>query len=264
MPRAPFRRLIVRLSIAGIIILIAFPLGMLAYLHTLKGPNTIAVKNLKSVIQEASAHDITIIAGAKSFLIPQSTLAGWTEPYTRFYSGKEYVRFTRAFDDFVAMIAAKSDREPSDARFTINDSGSATILIPSRKGQLLNIERAKSQLYEGILSSGATITLEIQATDPAITEDKIKALGINDRLAVGESNFSGSTPARIQNIKISSKLFNGLIIKPGERFSFDAILGDVTASTGYVPEKVIKENKIEYEYGGGIFQLSTTLFQPAI
>ena len=258
-----FRKLISRLIIAGAIILVTFPLGILAYLHTLAPLPSVPVKNIASLIDQASNHDTTLRIGNKKIIIKKGAIVNWTESYTRDYTGKKDVRFTTALDDYITNLAKSTSQMPIDAKFTIND-GTAIILTPAQNGQELNISIAITELRKGLLANESEIVLMLEITEPAITADKISSLGINDRLAVGESNFTGSTLSRIQNIKVSSKKFNGLIVKPNETFSFNTILGEVVASTGYAPEKVIKNNKIEYEYGGGICQVSTTLFRAAI
>lgn len=264
MPRSSsFRIFVSRLVIAGAVILVAFPLGVLAYLYTLSPPSPVPVKNIEALIKQASSHSTTISVGNRKFIIKKGEAIGWTESYTRDYTGEKDVRFTNALDFYVLKLANDTNQSPVDAKFTIND-GTATILTPARKGYELNIPKAIAEIKTGLLADKTEILLAPEITEPAITAEKITSLGINDRIAIGQSNFTSSTLARIQNIKVSSKKYNGLIIKPNETFSFNALLGDVVASTGYVPEKVIKGGKIEYEYGGGICQVSTTLFRAAI
>lgn len=258
-----FRTLIFRLVITGAVVIIAFPLGVVAYLRTLAPPSPVPVKNIEALISQASSHDTTVIVGNKKFVIKKGTVTNWTESYTRDYTGKKDVRFTNAFNDYVSKLSKDASRAPVDAKFTIKD-GSAVILTNAQNGQELNVSTASTEIRQGLLANKLEIVLTPEITEPAITAEKISSLGINDRLAIGESNFSGSSASRIKNIKVSSKIYNGLIIKPGETFSFNTLLGDVDASTGYVPEKVIKNGKIEYEYGGGICQVSTTLFRAAI
>ncbi len=264
MPRSPhFRTLVSRLIIAGAIILICFPLGVIAYLKTLSPQSSIPVENISALVDRASSHDTIVRIGDKTFLIKKGTLATWTETYTRDYTGQKDVRFTSALDTYVIGLAKSTDRNPVDAKFII-DNGTAVVITPAQKGQELNVSAATIELRRGFLANKTEIVLTPNITEPAITAEKINSLGLNGRIAVGESSFVGSTLARIQNIKVSSKKYNGLIIKPNEVFSFNANLGDVVASVGYVPEKVIKDGKIEYEYGGGICQVSTTLFRAAI
>ena len=214
--RSPsFRTLISRLIIAGAVILIGFPLGMLAYLRTLAPPPPVPVKNIASLVEQSSSHDTTIIVGNKKFVIKKGTVANWTESYTRNYTGEKDVRFTDAIADYVSKLAKTANRVPVDAKFTIND-GKAIILTPAQNGQELNVLTATTELRQGLLANKSEVELALEITEPAITEEKISSLGINDRLAIGESNFTGSTTARIQNIKVSSKKYNGFIIKPNE------------------------------------------------
>ena len=263
--RSPsFRTLITRLAIAGAIILVMFPLGVLVYLYTLAPPKSLPVKNIKELVNQASSHDTTISVGDRKFIIKKGEVINWTESYTRDYTGETDVRFTKTLDAYVISLAKSTDRNAIDAKFTLNPGAPATILTPSQNGQELNISSATDELRSGLLANQSEIILTTKIIEPAITAEKIKSLGINDQIAVGESSFAGSTLARIQNIKVSSKLYNGYIIKPNETFSFNTVLGEVTASQGYAPEKVIKAGKIEYEYGGGICQVSTTLFRAAI
>ena len=63
---------------------------------------------------------------------------------------------------------------------------------------------------------------------------------------------------------MATNRFNGVLIKPGEEFSFVKILGEVDGEHGYLPELVIKHDKTEPEFGGGICQVSTTTFRAAI
>jgi vancomycin resistance protein YoaR len=104
----------------------------------------------------------------------------------------------------------------------------------------------------------------VNTLQPEITSEKADSLGINALLGKGESNFAGSPAARTNNIKVGAKTFNGLLLKSGEELSFNNLLGTVDDTTGYQPELVIKNNKLIPEFGGGICQVSTTLFRAAM
>ncbi len=96
-----------------------------------------------------------------------------------------------------------------------------------------------------------------------VVHPDLKAQGISEVLAVGKSNFSGSSNSRKQNIQAGARLFNGTIIPKGKTFSFNTILGSVDEKYGFVKELVIKGNKNEKELGGGLCQVSTTAFRAA-
>ncbi len=99
---------------------------------------------------------------------------------------------------------------------------------------------------------------------PEIETKKIDKFYFKDLLGKGESNFAGSPPNRIHNIKTAIKKFHGLILKPEEEFSFTTLLGPVDEESGYKEELVIKQNKTIPEFGGGVCQVSTTMFRAAL
>lgn len=96
------------------------------------------------------------------------------------------------------------------------------------------------------------------------TQEELEKYDMGELLGEGVSNFRGSPKNRISNIKTGASKFNGVLIKPGEEFSFINALGNVDASTGYLPELVIKPNETIPEYGGGLCQVSTTMFRAAL
>lgn len=83
-------------------------------------------------------------------------------------------------------------------------------------------------------------------------------------VAHGESDFRGSSAARIHNIKTAMARFQGARIGPGEVFSFNTLLGEVDGSTGYKKELVIKGDRTLPDYGGGVCQVSSTVYRAAL
>ncbi len=106
-----------------------------------------------------------------------------------------------------------------------------------------------------------SIELSVMKDDTAITAQNVHTIGIKEKIGTGKSNFAGSPRNRIYNIGHAVKKFHGVLIAPDEEFSFVETLGDVDKSTGYKEELVIKNNETIPEYGGGICQISTTLFR---
>ncbi|MCF7812605.1 VanW family protein [Candidatus Gracilibacteria bacterium] len=96
-----------------------------------------------------------------------------------------------------------------------------------------------------------------------VVHPDLQKRGIREIIAVGESNFSGSSEARRQNIHAGAQRFNGVIVPQDRRFSFNQVLGSVDEENGFVRELVIKGDKTEKELGGGLCQVSTTAFRAA-
>ena len=164
--------------------------------------------------------------------------------------------------DYLVSLAPLVNQESIDAKLSVKD-GRVVIFALSQDGFLLKIEENVPILSEIVLEN-RQINFEITKTRPKITTESIDNLGITALLGKGVSNFSGSPVNRVHNIKIGVAKFNGTLIKPGEEFSFNGVLGEVGPEQGYEPELVIKKNKTVPEYGGGLCQVSTTVFRTAI
>lgn len=99
---------------------------------------------------------------------------------------------------------------------------------------------------------------------PDITLSSINDFGIEELIAEGSSDFTHSIPQRIHNVLLAASKFNGVLIPPGKIFSFNDAVGDISSLTGYQPAYIIKEGKTVLGDGGGVCQVSTTLFRAAL
>ncbi|OGM28008.1 hypothetical protein A2627_00500 [Candidatus Woesebacteria bacterium RIFCSPHIGHO2_01_FULL_39_28] len=109
-----------------------------------------------------------------------------------------------------------------------------------------------------------TGAIPIEITPPKIKTEDINNLGIKSLIGKGTSKFVGSIPSRIYNITLASLRLNGVLIKPNETFSFNEVLGDVSKFTGYKEAYIIKDGKTILGDGGGVCQVSTTLFRAVL
>lgn len=108
------------------------------------------------------------------------------------------------------------------------------------------------------------VTLHERPVQPEITLAKANNFGIEELIGEGVSNYSHSIPGRIHNVIFGAAKFNGVLIPKGKKFSFNDTIGDISASTGYQPAYIIKEGKTVLGDGGGVCQISTTLFRAAL
>ena len=93
---------------------------------------------------------------------------------------------------------------------------------------------------------------------------EMKQRGIREIIGTGKSFFPHSSAARLKNIAVATDRFNGVVVPQGAVFSFNEILESVHPRYGYVKEAVIKGGRTVYEQGGGLCQLSTTIFRAAL
>ena len=92
----------------------------------------------------------------------------------------------------------------------------------------------------------------------------LNEMGIKEIIGIGRSDFRGSPPNRIHNIKTGAASLNGILIAPNEEFSLLKALGKIDGEHGYKPELVIKGNKTMPEFGGGLCQIGTTIFRATL
>lgn len=174
---------------------------------------------------------------------------------------------TQAIKSHLEDLARKVNRDPIDAKFKV-ENGKVITFSESQNGIALDIDKSLKLLTESLqksnLQSAQNIALPFDSKKTAVNYADVNNLGVSSLIGEGTSDFKGSPKNRIFNIKVATQRFNGILIKPGEEFSFVKNLGEVDAEHGYLPELVIKQGVTEPEFGGGICQVSSTAFRAAI
>lgn len=254
-----------RLSAAGLVVLGGFQLGVSSYLATINvQPEKVELKSMSEQIEKNEIRDLNIKILNEKKILRSETLQSWLEPYIREYSGKEDTRVVSAkVDDYIVAIATNTNTQPVNAKFSVTD-GKVQEFIPPIPGYRLDTDKSEELILKAIIKNEAEVILPVETLEPEITLAKANDLGITTLIGRGESDFRGSSQARIRNIKIGAAKYNGVIIKPDEKFSFNSLLGEVNEENGFESELVIKKGKLVKESGGGLCQVSTTLFRSAI
>lgn len=175
-------------------------------------------------------------------------------------------------EETVNNMSISIDIPPQDALFNF-ENGKVTAFKTSKSGRLLNKKQARDMvaayIYKlakdnSMLSSKITLNLPVADVEPKITTGSSNNYGIRELLAEGKSRFAGSINNRIHNIVLAASRINGRLIPPDAVFSFNDALGDVSSSTGFQPAYVIKGGRTVLGDGGGVCQVSTTLFRAAL
>ena len=167
---------------------------------------------------------------------------------------------------YMGTIAQEIDREVIEGLFEFNQvTKRVTAFKPSQEGRKLNADNTY-QLIADALENGAqrNITLPVDIVKPKIQTSDVNSLGIKELIGRGISNFAGSIPNRIYNVNLTASKINGVLIPPGQVFSFNQTVGDITAATGFKQAYVIKEGRTVLDDGGGVCQDSTTLFRAVL
>ena len=108
------------------------------------------------------------------------------------------------------------------------------------------------------------VVLNSEVIKPEIKLSDINEYGIEEFIAEGKSDYTHSIPQRVHNLTLAASKFNGVLIPKGKEFSFVEAVGDISSLTGYQPAYIIKEGKTVLGDGGGVCQVSTTLFRAAL
>lgn len=159
-------------------------------------------------------------------------------------------------------LAAAMDREPVDAEVGWNGERLVSV-VPSVDG--VHLDAAKlAELVEGrFFGDGGTVEAPLTYIKPKIDSGNLEALGITTLLGTGGSNYAGSNDGRATNVAIGATLLNGTLIPPWGEFSFNGAIGVINEEKGFVEAQVIAGEAIGRDIGGGICQVSTTVFRAA-
>jgi len=164
--------------------------------------------------------------------------------------------------------ATKIDQKPINAILKTNTDGTLAVNQEGRNGvavdQDASLQAVISTLLGATSATPHTIALVSKVALPEIRGDNLAALGITQLIGTGTTNFSGSPANRIANITTGYKSLNGILVMPGDTFSTITALGPIDQAHGYVQGLVIVGNKTLPADGGGLCQVSTTLFRAVL
>ncbi|MBI2473248.1 VanW family protein [Candidatus Uhrbacteria bacterium] len=162
---------------------------------------------------------------------------------------------------WIQPIADQTDHPAQNARLNI-ENGRVVDFVESKEGKRVDVTIMKELLTQAVQSaSSQPIELALQIEEPEVKTQDVNNLGITQILGTGTSSYRGSPVNRRGNIQNGVSLLDGLLIAPGETFSLIKALAPFTSANGYLPELVIKGEKIEPEMGGGLCQIGTTTFR---
>ncbi len=169
-------------------------------------------------------------------------------PGTPMVNGEKYNQFINKLDQqiFLAPINAK-----------INDQGN---IVPEQVGYILNKQRFKEQFYNYFFGKGSSI-VEVPKRNiyPKVDSELLAHIRVQQ---IGQyvTYFNSSNKNRTHNISLAAKSIDNYVIFPNETFSFNQVVGNRTPDKGYMRAPIIVKGEFSEGIGGGICQVSSTLF----
>lgn len=161
--------------------------------------------------------------------------------------------------ELISNIQSEVNKDPVNASLGI-DNGNLNVIseVNGKKLEKDKLEKETLSKINGSIGQNVTVTAPVKQIPAKIKGDSLKS--INSLIGTYSTNFASSSSQRANNITLATKSINGKILMPGEVFSFNDTVGERTEERGYEPAPVIIGNKLESGLGGGICQVSTTLY----
>ncbi len=227
----------------------------------------------KAVADQMVSDNATVTFDGKSWEFTPDKIAGWLA-FTRSdeTSGSKEssapadvtlvvsVDPEAAAKSVVPAVGTGVGRPAKDARFK-TAAGKVTV-IPSEDGIGPDMETLAANLTTklGDESSDRTVELRTTRTEPKLTTDEARDMGVKERLSTYTTTYESGNRPRVNNIHLLGDSLDGKLIAPGATFSFNESVGERTAAKGYKEANAIVNGKLVPQLGGGICQVGTTLF----
>ncbi|MDU4890268.1 MAG: VanW family protein [Clostridium sp.] len=169
--------------------------------------------------------------------------------------------------DIINSVAATMESEINVEKqnATISKSGSGFTVTDHVVGKKLDVQALVDEINSKVASTkegNIEVEAVINEDMPSRTREALEK--VSAQISSATTYYSDSDKNRNTNIYLGAKTINGLLLMPGESFSFNTLVGDTTPDKGYMPGGVYVGNKVEVGYGGGICQVSSTFHNAVI
>lgn len=147
---------------------------------------------------------------------------------------------------------------------TVEIRGGRAVVVPGKDGVGLQPDEMAEKLVPVLTKKGAQRSISIKATvvEPEVTTADVKKLGIKEKVSEFTTNFPYAEYRNINQSR-AAQLIDGVIVKPGETFSFNDQVGERTEANGFTVGTIINGGVFREELGGGVSQVVTTTYNAA-
>ncbi|MCX6817018.1 MAG: VanW family protein [Candidatus Beckwithbacteria bacterium] len=230
--------------------------------------NNVAIP-IKLITIDVSGEELSQ-AQIKAEAIKDKTLTLKYADFSREIKGQELINLISWHNDWdeekiteiINSLGQDINREAQNAMFQFANNR-VTEFKPALPGLKVNEAETRKRIIDS-LNTWQPVEVAVETEEPKIKTEQANDLGIKELIGKGESYFYHSIPGRIHNIALTAAKLNGVLVAPGETFSFNQTVGDISAATGYEAAYIIKEGRTVLGDGGGVCQDSTTLFRAVL
>lgn len=161
----------------------------------------------------------------------------------------------KKYNQLIESLETEIYKEPINASFDKNGS-----LISEQMGHALNREKFREVFYTKFYKNGATsMEIPIKTLYPKVDSELLASISTK-RISLYITYFNSRNKERTHNIFLASEAINNFVVFPGETFSFNNVVGKRTIEKGYLSAPIIVKGELAEGVGGGICQVSSTLF----
>ena len=198
---------------------------------------------------------VTLVAGATRYRVPRWRLATLLDLSTLRFSGA-------AADAYFSHLQSSVAQAPKDASFAVGAGGKVRV-VPAEDGVSLDVARSAARVLAAAeRPTNRTARLALTTAAPTRTTAQAEAMGITGIVGSYETLYGGD-PNRIHNVELVAHLVDNKLIAPGATFSFNGTTGERSAAKGFLEAPVIVNGEVQTGLGGGVCQVSTTVFNAA-
>jgi vancomycin resistance protein YoaR len=173
---------------------------------------------------------------------------------------KKFQKLSSSLEPKLNHIFKSLNREGKDARFNLEQGH---WVARQRSAWTVNERETRNKILAAIQAGSSSAEIVLEVTPPKRNVRNWFESGITTLYARGSSSFKGSPPFRVRNIIVGASKLDNDYIEDGEELDFNASVGAINRGTGFVEGFVINNGTLEKEDGGGLCQVSTTLFRAA-
>ena len=152
---------------------------------------------------------------------------------------------------------------PQNAQLVVNDAYQVKI-IESRPGEVLALDASVKALAQDTYPFDEVVDLPLVDQQPQVTTQDVLGMKVTGLLASYTTYFDTSNVNRTYNVNVAADALDNSLVKPGQVFSFNQVVGPRSEETGYKEALVIEQNKFTPGIGGGVCQVSSTLYNSVL
>ena len=220
-------------------------------------------EEVKSIFERLVAQGLRFELAGDAWQVPGSTLNSWIQIYQDPEQGRlEIMGEPKMLKEWLDQVSTEANRPPKNARFSVRD-GDITLDAPAEIGFQTDTDTLIATAQAAIQQGVTGLYLPAEVREPVYTAENMHEWGFDNIIAEGTSLFAGSPPERAHNISLAALKLHGYVVPPGETFSFLDVLGPITREDGYQASLIIFGDQTVPGVGGGVCQVSTTMFRAA-